>query len=237
MQRILFAILLLSVISTAQTAPPPPSTLNTITVSADGKFEAEPDTAVIDFSFSVQENQARAAYDHLSRAVEQLRDLFRQNGIDPKQAQVGYFSVQPVRDYRNPKQKIIAYTASTDVTLKLKDFSKLPSIVESFPDVEVSCNESISYVLDNIDAAKIKASEDALHRAKAEAEAVATASGRTLGELVYASVDTIEQPRPMPMYARAMNTLAQAAVPEPTAEFSAQKITVTAHLNAMFALR
>src|ERR1700742_2804826 len=122
MKRILPAILLFSVICAAQTTPPPPSTLNTITVSADGKYEAEPDTAVIDFAFSVQENQARAAYDHLSRAVEQLRDLFRKNGIDPKQAQVGYFNVQPVRDYRNPKQKIIAYTASTNVTLKLKDF-------------------------------------------------------------------------------------------------------------------
>lgn len=213
---------------------------NTIYVGADGKYEAEPDTAIVRFAFSVQENRSKAAYDHLSRTVEQLRDLLRENGIDPKSAQVGYFGLQPVRDYRNPKQKIVAYTAYTNVTLKLKDFAKIPGIVQSFPDVDVSCNQSVSYILDNIDEAKTKAAQEALKRAHAEAESVAAVAGRTLGELVYASVDTAEQPRPMPYSAHfgaALARSAEAPPPEPTAEFSAQKVTVTAHVNATFALK
>ena len=73
-------------------------------------------------------------------------------------------------------------------------------------------------------------------RAKQEAAAVATTGGRTLGEMVYVSVDTFEPPRPMPMaYAKmSAGVMAQAA---PTEEFSAQKITVTAHVNVMFALK
>jgi len=42
-------------------------------------------------------------------------------------------------------------------------------------------------------------------------------------------------PVPVPMAARAMR--AEAATPAPTAEFTPQKITVTAHINALFLLK
>ena len=100
--------------------------------------------------------------------------------------------------------------------------------------MDVTGNQSLSYILDDMDAAKIKAVEDALRRAHQEADAVARSSGRTLGELSYASVDTYEQPRPRPMAAMAMKS-AEAA-PAPTEEFGAQKITVTAHVNAVYNL-
>jgi len=65
---------------------------------------------------------------------------------------------------------------------------------------------------------------------------VARASGRTLGELSYASVDTFENVRPMPMAGRAMAMETRAA-PAPTEEFTPQNITITAHVNAMFTLK
>ena len=50
---------------------------NTISVGADGKFEAAPDTAVITFGISAQESTSRAAYDRAAQASEQIRDLLR----------------------------------------------------------------------------------------------------------------------------------------------------------------
>jgi uncharacterized protein YggE len=87
-----------------------------------------------------------------------------------------------------------------------------------------------------MDAAKSKAVEDAYRRARESASALARASGRTLGELSYASVDTFENVRPMPM-AGAMMKMNVAGAPAPTEEFSPQSISVTAHVNAMFALK
>ena len=101
----------------------------------------------------------------------------------------------------------------------------------------ITGNQSLSYVLDDMDAAKIKAVEDALHRAHEEAGAVARSSGRTLGELSYASVDTYEQPRPRPMMAAPMAMKSVNGPPAPTEEFGAQKVTVTAHVNAMYNLK
>jgi len=233
----LFLALFFSLAAIAQSQPSPLPAINTISVTADGKYEAAPDTAVVTFSFSVQENDSKTAYDHLSRVVDEVREMLRQNGIDPKQAQVGYFGLQPVRDYKNAKNKIIAYTANTTITLKLKDFAKIPAITAGMSNIEVSSNQSISYDLDNIDEAKTKAVQDALKRAKLEAQTVASSSTRSLGELVYASVDTAEQPRPMPMARMAAMSANGAPALEPTADFTPQSITVTAHVNVVFALK
>lgn len=212
--------------------------LNTVYVGADGKYEAAPDTALLQFNISAQEVKANAAYDRASRAADQIRQILRSNGIDPKEAEISSFSVEPVYDYRDPKRKLVGYRVNSSVRLKLRDFAKVAPIVQQLSDMDVTADQSLSYILDNMEAAKIKAVEDALHRARNEADAVARTGGRTLGELSFASVDTYERtPIVQPMMARAAPMAAQGATPAPTEEFSAQRITVTAHVNALFNLK
>jgi uncharacterized protein YggE len=211
---------------------------NTVWVGADGKYEAEPDTAMVQFNISAQEDNQQAAYARASKAAELVRQLLRNNGLDPKLAQVGMFSVQPVYDYKNPKRKLVGYRVDTNITIKVKDFSKIGPITQGLADLDVTGNQSITYALDDMDAAKIKAVEDALHRAHEEATAVARSSSRTLGELSYASVDTYEQPRPRPMMAASPMAMKSAnGEPAPTEDFGAQKITVTSHVNALYSLK
>jgi len=211
---------------------------NTVWVGADGKFESEPDTALVQFNISAQEEKLQDANDRATRAAEQVRQLLRANGIDPKDAQVGRFAVQPVYDYKNPKRKLVGYRVDTDISVKVKDFSKVGPIAEGLANMDVTSNQSITYQLDDIDAAKIKAVEDALRRARDEAAAVARSSGRALGELSYASVDTSERtPIMHPMMMAQASPMAASAGPPPTAEFGAQKITVNAHVNALYMLR
>jgi uncharacterized protein len=212
---------------------------NTVFVGADGRFEAQPDTAVLQFNIAAQEETSKAAYERASRNAEQIRQILRSNGIDPKNAEMGFMSIQPVYDWKNPKRKLVAYRVNAGVTLKLKDFSKVGTIVQQIADADITDNQSLNYMLDNMDAAKTKAVEDAYKRARESANAVAKAGGRTLGDLSYASVDTFEPaPRPLPgVMAYNMKAAAEAAPPPPTQEFSAQNIVVTAHVNALFMLK
>lgn len=208
---------------------------NTVYVGADGKFESAPDTAQIQMNVSVQDNTSQAAYERASKEVEQVRQVLRANGIDPKTATIGFFSVQPVYEWK-PNQHVVGYRVSTDVTLKLKDFSKIGPITQQLADANVSESQTLSYILENIDEAKNHAVEDAYRRAHNHAEALARASGRTLGELTSASVDTFESPHPIRPMARAMAAVATAA-PPPTEEFTPQNVTVTARVNALFSLK
>ena len=231
-------VILVGTLGLAQDRPTVTAQPNTEFVGADGKFEANPDTALVQFNISAQEETSRAAYDRASKAAEQIRQILRSNGIEPKAAEIGFFSLQPVYDFRTAKRKLVGYRVNTNVSLKLKDFSKIAPIVQQLADTDITENQTVSYTLDDIDAAKTRAVEDAYRRARESANAVARAGGRTLGELSYASVDTFENVRIVaPMSPRVMQSMGAANAPAPTAEFSPQNIQVTAHVNAMFALR
>src|SRR3979490_1189475 len=146
-----FLIALLAIVpSLAQDHPAITAQPNSVYVGADGKHEAAPDTAVIQFNISVQEDTSQAAYQHASKDVEQVRQVLRTNGIDPKAANLGFLSVQPMYDYKNPKHKVVGYRVTTDVTLKLKDFSKIGPITQQLADANVSETQSLNYTLENI---------------------------------------------------------------------------------------
>jgi hypothetical protein len=232
----LFAFFILATAALAQEHPTVTALPNSIYVGADGKFETAPDTALIQFNISVQDETSQAAYQHASKEAEQVRQVLRTNGIEPKAATIGFFSVQPAYEWKNGRQKLIGYRVTTDVTLKLKDFSKIGPITQQLAEANVSESQTLNYMLENIDDAKNKAVEDAYRRARNSAEALARASSRTVGELSYASVDVFENPRIVaPRMARAM--AAAASAPAPTEEFTPQNVTVTAHVNALFNLK
>jgi uncharacterized protein len=231
-------IFLIATSAFAQDHPSVTAQPNTVYVGADGKFEAAPDTAQIQFNVSVQDNSSQAAFQRVSKEVEQVREAMRANGIDPKAANVSFFSVQPQYDWKDPKRKLIGYRVTTDVTLKLKDFTKVAPVTQQLADANVSESQTLTYTLESMDEAKNKAVEDAYRRARNSAETLAHASGRTLGDLSYASVDTFEAQRPMPRFARAMVAkAANAEPPAPTEDFTPQTVTVTAHVNAVFGLK
>ena len=231
----LLIALLASTVVLGQERPTIAAQPNSVFVGADGKFEANPDTALMQFNISAQEATSRAAYDRASKAAEQVRQILRSNGIEPKAAEIGYFSLQPVYDYKTPKRKMVGYQVNANVSLKLKDFSKVAPIVQQLADTDVTENQSLNYTLEDMDAAKTKAVEDAYRRARESAAVLAHSAGRTLGELSYASVDTFENVRPMPMARMMKMNVAGAAAP--TEEFTPQTISVTAHVNALFGLK
>jgi uncharacterized protein len=220
----------------AQDRPTVTAQPNTVFAGADGRFEANPDTALMQFNISAQDETSRAAYDRASKSAEQVRQILRSNGIEPKSAEFGFFSLQPIYDYKNPKRKLVAYRVEANVSLKLKDFSKIAPILQQLADADISESQTISYTLEDMDAAKTKAVEDAFRRARESATAVARASGHTLGDLSYASVDTFESPRLMAPAPRMMAMKMDGGTPAPNEEFTPQTITVTAHVNTMFTL-
>ena len=228
--------ILFAINSIAQDHPSVTAQANSVYVGADGKFEAAPDTAELQMKVFVQDTKPQAAYAQASKDVDQIRQVLRANGIDPKAAAVGFFSVQPQYEW-NPKQRLVGYGVTTDVTLKLKDFSKVGPLTQQLADANVSESQTLNYTLENMDEAKNKAVEDAYRRARNSAETIARASGRAIGELSYASVDTFESPRVVMPMARPMAKMSAMVTPAPTEQFTPQNVTVTAHVNALFNLK
>ena len=217
---------------------------NTVYVSADGRVEADPDLAIITFNVAPQEKSAKAAYEHAARDVEQIRELLRANQFDPKLAQVGPFSLQPIYEWTGGKRKPTAYRATTAVTVKLKEFDKVAHLLEGIENLDVTGTQQVTYALQDVEAAKARAVEDAFQHAHTAALALAKAGGRELGNLNSSSIDVAEaRPREDDYYAEhgrypflLSSPAARMPVP-PTEELTPTKITVVAHVNASFNLK
>ena len=210
---------------------------NTVYVGADGKFEADPDTVLVQFNISAQNETLQAASDRAKQAAEQVRDLLRKNGLDPKAAQIGQFVVSPVYDYKNPKRKVVGYRVNSSISIKFKDFTKVGPITNDLSSLDVTDSQSVSYILEDMDAAKVKAVEDAMHKTRQLAQAVAQSSSHALGTLSYASVDVSE---PGPDHAAdAHESLRHGSgcAAACNRRIYAQKITVNSHVNALYNLQ
>jgi uncharacterized protein len=237
--RLLLAVSVLAGIGVAQNSGQNGIQLNSIYAGADGKFEAAPDTAVLTLNISAQQDTAKAAEARAAAAVDRVRQVLRSNGIDPKQAQFSMYQLQPVYDWKDPKHRVLGYRATSNLSLKLRELNKAGELLEPLSSIEDTQNQSITYTLEDIEQAKARASEDALKKARMQANAVASAGGRALGELLYASVD-VNQPNIVPVFAAqrmAMAAPSANATPAPTADFTPQLVTITAHVNALFALK
>jgi len=237
--RLLLVVSALAGISAAQNPGQNGIQLNSIYAGADGKFEAAPDTAVLTLNIAAQQDTAKAAEARAAAAVDRVRQVLRSNGIDPKQAQFSMYQLQPVYDWKDPKHRVLGYRATSNLSLKLRELNKAGELLEPLSSIEDTQNQSIAYTLEDIEQAKARASEDALKKARMQAGAVAVAGGRALGDLLYASVD-VNQPNIVPVFApqrMAMAAPSANATPAPTADFTPQLVTITAHVNALFALK
>jgi uncharacterized protein len=229
-------VILSSVFVIAQEGPASKMHTNTVLASANGTFEANPDTAILGFNVFAQAATSGAAYTQAAGETDKVRQALRASGIEPSAASFSAYSIQPMYDYRDPKQKLVGYRVEVNVSLKLKDFSKIGPLLQKLADANITENQSVSYTLENMEQAKVKAVQDAFRKARNAADALAEAAGRALGQLSYASVDVNESERVIsPM--RVMAGLGAERVAAPNEQFTPQKVQVTAHVTAQFELK
>jgi uncharacterized protein len=236
---LLLALLILPTLGIAQ-RPDAPANCNcvqpnSITVNGEGIYEADPDVAVISMTISTQEAQLKDAYSRATNAAEQIRQVLRSNGIDPKEAQVGFFQVEPVYDYTKAKRKAVGYAVRSNITLKVKDFTKIAPLSDAFATIDVTGDQNVSYDIADMPAARDKAIQIATQNAHKSAEIVAATTGAKLGELLHATVGTMVNIQPMARTRMAMQAGA-VAKEAPTAEFGAAKISVNANVTVEFAI-
>lgn len=237
MNKLVLIVMLCATAALAQEPPVVKIQPNTVAVNAEGQYQAEPDTAVIRFSISATEKNAKAAYDRAAQAAEQVRQALRSAGLEPSAARFGFFSLSPRYEYSKDgsKRKIVQFVVSSNVELRLKQFDKVGPILDRLAEMDITGDQTLQYIVENTETAKAKAVQDAMNRAKSEAEAIAKGGNRSLGELVWASVDTQERVRPI--YGMATESRAMAAAPAPSEGFTPGATTITARVDALFALK
>jgi uncharacterized protein YggE len=184
---LLFAAL--SSTSTAQTQSPDIKFIaETLVVQADGIYQADPDLATLTFDISTQEKELKQSYDLASQAMQKIVSLAEKNGVKKEDVSSGVLTVRPYYD-GDRRKKAKYYTVQGQITLKVREFSKLGPILEGSAEDGITDFRSLTYSLENEESAKQKAVAEAMKRAVGRASAALEQKGQKVGALRFANLD------------------------------------------------
>lgn len=157
-----------------------------VSVTGIGSLNVEPDIAYI--NLGVMSNAATAA-----KAQEQNATLFNKvykvltetYGVNAKDITTTDFSVQPQYQYKdNQEPKVVSYNAYHMVKVNYRDMTKVGALVDAASKAGANQINNISFDVEDKSAAETAALEKAVAHAKKKAEALAKASGRSVGGVI-----------------------------------------------------
>ncbi len=153
---------------------------DTLVVQAEGRFESDPDLAVLAFDVSAQEKELKDAYSKASQSMASIVAVAERNGLSKETIQTGVLTVTPFYSGdRNRKAR--AYRVQGHVVLRVQDFSKIGPIMDDSVQEGIVDLRSLTYALANEEDAKKKAVADAMHRAVGRASVALEQTKQKLG--------------------------------------------------------
>jgi uncharacterized protein YggE len=204
------AILALSLLAAPALAQVPPPA---ISVTGEATVSVAPDQAMIDGGVTSDAKTAREAAEANNAAMAKVLAALKGAGLDDKDTQTSRLSLQPkyTADRASGAPATVnGYRASNRVTIKVRDVSKVASVIDTL--VGAGANEigGINFVVSQASKALDEAREKAIADARRKADIYAKAAGVTLGDPISISE---EGSAPVPMYRSKMAAPMAASAP------------------------
>src|SRR6266404_5639560 len=161
---------------------------DTLVVQAEGSYETDPDVATLTFAISAQDKELKHTYGRASESMQRIISLAEKNGLQKADMSSGVLTVRPYYE-GDKRKKAKYYTVQGQITLQVKDFSKLGPIMEESVDDGITDFRSLNYTLADEEAAKERAVSEAMRRAVGRASAALQPKGQKVGVLRFANLD------------------------------------------------
>lgn len=226
---------------------------DTLVVQAEGKYESDPDLAIMAFDVSSQEKELKEAYSKASQSMQTIVGVAQRNGLAKEAIQTGVLTVTPFYE-GDRKRRARAYRVQGHVVLKIQDFAKVGTIMDESVQDGIADFRSLTYQLSNEEAAKQKAVADAMHRAAGRATVALEQTKQKLGPARSVSLEVhnligIAQIQSLPYDTYASETTERSsggggifgvakkmALPPPPPPVQPEKITITASVQCVFGI-
>jgi uncharacterized protein YggE len=183
---------LLATPALAQTVPPA-----AISVTGAANVSVAPDLAQIDGGVSTDARTAREASDANNAAMGKVLLALKGAGIDEKDYQTSRLSLQPqYAPNRSGPSPVVGYRASNRVTIKVRDVTKVASMIDVLVGAGANDIGGISFMVSQASKLLDEAREQAIADARRKAQIYAKAAGVTLGEPIAIS----EEGGPTPVF-------------------------------------
>ena len=182
------------------------TTTGGITVLGTGSANVTPDRASFSFGTVSQARTASAAFAASSQGVTRVVDAVRRAGVARTDIQTSEISLSP--HMTDNGDEIVGYTATTTVSANIRKLADAGAVIDAAVGAGANQVYGPNLLASDRDAVYRSALKGAVAEARAKAETLAAASGRTLGQITGIS-EGGAPPQPLPMGERAVDTGAQ----------------------------
>ncbi|MBN1149705.1 SIMPL domain-containing protein [candidate division WOR-3 bacterium] len=156
----------------------------TITVTGNSQIDVAPDEAIITFGIETEGENLRSAKNQNDLILKNLIDVLENYGVQQRDIQANYFSVEPMYDYYET-QTLLGYYFRKTIVVTIRDMSKLDELIGLALEADVNYIHGIDFHTSRLLELKNEARVQALKAAKEKAELLARELGCQIGEAVY----------------------------------------------------
>ncbi|MBI2624142.1 SIMPL domain-containing protein [Candidatus Parcubacteria bacterium] len=218
-----------------------PQPNRTISVEAQGKTNARPDTARITFSVVTEGKTVAGVILENSEKMNAVVALLKSSGVAdkdiattnynlyPKYSQVIARPGEPVNPFEQVRTSEIAgYTLTVEVAVKVRDIAKLGDFIEGAAQRGANQTGGISFFVDDPEPFQQTARAEAFQKVRQKAAVMASQAGVRLGRILNISEYGYVPPIVSPAYLeRGIGGGGRAPTIEPGSQEIAVSITVT----------
>lgn len=207
--------------------------VNSVTASGQGSVFAAPDVASMSFGVTTNGAKAKATLDSASKAAEKIISALKKQGVKAEDIQTSGVSIYPMQTDRGGKVVVTGYQASISVDAKLRDLAKVGDVIEAASNAGANTINGPSFEISQDSDQRAQAIEKAVAAAKKNAEAMAKASGKSLGDVISITSSNVSVPQPM-MRSEMLAGSADMAAKVP---IETGQLEVSADVTVMFELK
>ena len=205
MKRLLASIVCLAAASTALAEP------RTITVNGTGQIQVNADRAQFTVGVSTRAASVSQAFRLNNERVARVIAAVKAKGIAAEDIQTTNFSIQ--QPYGPEGHIPNQYEVQNGVTVTLRDVRKVGELLQVAVDAGANQAFNVRFFVAEPQALRDRALAAAYADAKARAEKLAAAAGKTIGELLTLTTDLLPPvPRAGNTYSEAITVAAEAPI-------------------------
>jgi uncharacterized protein YggE len=202
-----------------------------ISVGGEGEATVAPDMAVVSLAVSAKGAELGPTRDDVNTRTSSVLERLRELGVADADLQAPDVEIHPEYDYRRDAQKLIGYRVSRTVTARVRALDTLGGVLDAISAAGANEVHGARMAASDPSAAQHAALAAAVEAARASAEAVASAAGVTLGDVI-----RVEEAERMDLPRGAMRMAAMAESSDVPTEVAAGELTVRRAVRARFAI-
>ena len=201
---------------------------DTFNVNGEGKVSITPDIAVVSTGITADGTTVKAAQDQINAVIKKVFDAVKGLGVKADDIQTTNYNINPKYDFQSGSQRVTGYTASTTLTIKVREMDKVNQVIDEATGNGANQINGLSFDVSDRTKAEDEAREKAVADAKKKAEQAAKVAGFNLGRLINYQENTGQPPI---IYSRSVAQGASDIAPETQVEPGSTEITVSVTLS------